>query len=228
MRITKHGDNLWQLVRFWVMNCYLVGEDDDFTLVDTGMPGSAQKIMEAAGARGGEIKRILLTHPHEDHTGSLDALVDANPNVELLITERTAQLMAGDRSLLSSEPQSKLKGGYPVRNAKATRFISPGDKIGSLRVVASPGHTPDHLAYFDERDGTLIAGDALQTQGRVAVAGTKVLRFPFPAFATWHRPAAIESAQRLVDLRPTRLATGHGPVVEQPIPQMEKAISEAA
>ena len=228
MRITKHGEYLWQLTRMWVMNCYLVREDDGFTLLDTGMTGSAQQIIDAAQSKGAEIKRILLTHPHSDHVGSLDALVAALPNVELIVTARTAQFMAGDMSLLPDEPHAKLKGQYPQVSAKATQTIASDAMIGSLRVVASPGHTPDHVAYFDERDGTLIAGDALQTQGRVAVAGTTVWRFPLPAFATWHPPTAVESARRLLALSPTRLATGHGPVVENPASVMEQAIHQAS
>lgn len=228
MRITKHGENLWQLTRLRVMNCYLVAETDGFTLIDTGISGSAQQIIDAAAAQGGEIKRIVLTHPHDDHTGSLDELVAALPDAELLLTERTAKLLAGDKSLRPDEPQAKLRGGYPTRSAKPTRTIAPNDLVGSLRAIASPGHTPDHVSYYDERDGTLIAGDAFHTQGRVAVAGTLVWRFPFPAFATWHRPTAIESAGRLVALSPTRLATGHGPVIEAPLSAMRNAVDQAS
>lgn len=228
MRITKHGENLWQLTRLRVMNCYLVQESDGFTLVDTGISGSAQQIIDAASAQSGEIKRIVLTHPHEDHTGSLDALIEALPEAELLLTERTAQFLAGDKTLRPNEPRAKLRGGYPTRSATPTRTISPDDTVGSLRVIASPGHTPDHVAYYDERDGTLIAGDAFHTQARVAVAGTLVWRFPFPNFATWHRPTAIESAGRLLALKPTRLATGHGPVIEDPMTVMRDAIDQAS
>lgn len=228
MRITKHGEHLWQLTRLALVNCYLVREPDGFTLIDTGLQGSAEQICAAARAEDGEIRRILLTHTHGDHVGSLDALVSALPEAELLITKRAAQFLAGDRSLLPDEPQVKMRGGYPRCLSSATRTIAPAEKIGSLRVIPSPGHTPDHVAYCDERDGTLIAGDAMQTQGRVAVAGTVVWRFPLPAFATWHRPTALESAQRLVALNPPRLATGHGPVIENPVPAMERAIRLAS
>lgn len=227
MRITKYGEYLCQLTRHWVMNCYLIRESDGFTLIDTGMSGSAQPIIDAATAEGGEIRRILLTHPHVDHAGSLDALVDALSDVALMTTERTAHFLAGEMDLLPSEPQAKLRGGFPKCDATPTQMITHGDLVGSLRVVASPGHTPDHVAFYDERDGTLIAGDAFQTQGRLAVAGTFVWRFPLPAFATWHQPTAVESARRLIELNPSRLATGHGPVVENPVPKMQRAVKVA-
>jgi hypothetical protein len=55
-----------------------------------------------------------------------------------------------------------------------------------------------------------------------------LLRFPFPALATWHRPTALASARRLGALQPTRLATGHGAVLEHPLAAMERAIAVAA
>jgi len=94
-------------------------------------------------------------------------------------------------------------------------------------VVASPGHTPGHLSLLDTRDGTLVAGDAFQTRGAVAVAGTVVPLFPFPAMATWHKPTALASAHALRALMPTRMAVGHGLVLEKPLAAMDQAIVKA-
>jgi glyoxylase-like metal-dependent hydrolase (beta-lactamase superfamily II) len=94
--------------------------------------------------------------------------------------------------------------------------------------VSTPGHTPGHIALLDRRDGALIAGDAFQTKAGVAVAGTVQWLFPFPAWATWHRPSALASARRLHALAPTRLAIGHGDVLEQPLAAMERAIQITA
>lgn len=228
MRITKCGKYLLQLTRLFVFNCYLVREADGFTLIDSGLSGNAQRIIDIAKMEDVEIRRILLTHPHSDHVGSLDAIVAALPNVDLMVAERTARFLARDFRLLPDEPQSKLRGDFPTCTAEPTQTIAPGEKIGSLRVIATPGHTPDHVAFYDERDGTLIAGDAFQTQGGIAVAGSFVWRFPLPAFATWHPPTALQSAQHLLALSPTRLATGHGPVLEDPLTAMEQAIRKAS
>ena len=51
--------------------------------------------------------------------------------------------------------------------------------------------------------------------------------FPFPAFGTWHRPWALESAQALTALRPSRLAVGHGAVLDGPHEAMKAAVLEA-
>jgi glyoxylase-like metal-dependent hydrolase (beta-lactamase superfamily II) len=99
--------------------------------------------------------------------------------------------------------------------------------LGSLQVVAAPGHTPDQVAFLDERDGTLIAGDAFQTQGGTAVAGVTQWLFPFPGMASWHLSTALESVRSLRQLKPRRLAVGHGRVLEDPILEMDKAIRAA-
>ncbi len=224
MKVTASSNNLFQLTRFVAFNCYLVREDDGFTLIDTNMSGQAQAIMQEAGKLGLPIVRILLTHAHVDHVGSLDALHDALPNAQVAISERDARFLTGDKSLDPSEPQVPLRGGYPICRTVPTLLLHEGDRVGSLEVVATPGHTPGHIAFFDTRDRTVIAGDAFQTQGGVAVSGTFEWLFPLPALATWHKGLALESARKLLALQPSELAVGHGRVLSQPQAAMERAI----
>lgn len=230
MRMTSHGDYLTQLTRLpqvFPVNCYLVREPDGLTLVDATLPGSAPAILAAATRLGQPITRILLTHAHYDHTGSLDALHAALPGAEIAISARDARLFDGDRSLDPGEAQTPIKGAPAKGQARPTRLLADGEQVGSLRVVASPGHTPGHVAYFDTRDGTLIAGDALQTRGGIAVAGIVRPLFPFPAMGTWHAPTALQSAVALRNLHPRRLAVGHGRVLEAPDAAMARAIADA-
>lgn len=231
MRFTTHGDNLVQLTRFprvFPVNVYLVREDDGLTLIDTAIGGSGAAIVEAARKLGRPIRRIVLTHAHGDHVGSLDELHKLLPDAEVLISSRDARFLAGDMRIDANEPQAKPRGAFQTVTTRPTRTIEDGDRVGSLQVVRSPGHTPGHIALFDTRDGSLIGGDAFQTRAGTAVSGTLRLLFPFPALATWHRPTALESARRLRALEPSRLAVGHGEVLEQPLPAIDRALSEAA
>jgi len=84
-------------------------------------------------------------------------------------------------------------------------------------VIAAPGHTPGHVACLDTRDRSLIAGDAFQTRGGIAVSGIIKPRFPAPAFSTWHKPTAVATAIGLRELRPSRLAVGHGEALDSAI-----------
>lgn len=226
MRVTRHGDNLWQLTRLIGFNCYLVRERDGLTAIDTNMTGSHKGIAGAAREIGLPIRRIALTHAHTDHAGSLDDLAALVPDAEVALTSRTAEFLRGNVTLLPSEPQSPIKGGFVVRTTQASRLLQPGDVLGSLRVLAAPGHAPDQIAFFDERDGTLIAGDAFQTIAGTSVSGVMRWLFPFTAMATWHLPTALETAWALRTLNPGRLAVGHGQVLEQPIAEMDRAIAE--
>lgn len=227
MKIVRHGENLWQLTRLFAFNCYLVRETDGLTLIDSGLSGSGNAILDAVQKLGLPLRRIALTHAHSDHVGSLDEVSVRVPDADVLFTARTAAFLNGELTLLPGEPQDKLRGGFTKRTTQPTQTIAEGDQVGSLRVVQAPGHSPDQVAFFDKRDGTLIAGDAYQTMAGTAVAGTLRWLFPFPALATWHQATALKSAIALRDLQPTRLAVGHGPVLDDPGEQMKEAIDEA-
>ena len=68
---------------------------------------------------------------------------------------------------------------------------------------------PDISAFLDERDGTLLAGDALVTVGgELRTAADAPWFFPLPTLATWHKPTALASAARLRELSIERIAPG--------------------
>jgi glyoxylase-like metal-dependent hydrolase (beta-lactamase superfamily II) len=207
------------------VNCYLVREADGLTLIDTTIGGSTSAILAAAELMGAPIVRIALTHAHGDHAGSLDALHAALPQAEVMVPAREARFLAGDLRLDAAETRGTLRGSWKPCATKPTRLLQAGDRIGSLEVVAAPGHTPGHVAYFDTRDHTLIAGDAFQTRGGIAVTGVVRPLFPFPAMATWHKPTALASAHDLRALEPRLLAVGHGPMLPDPLPAMDQAIA---
>lgn len=229
MLIQRHGRYLTQLTRL-VTNCYLVREDDGLTLVDCLWPGSARGILAAAEDAGAPIRRIALTHAHHDHTGALEPLRAALPESELAIGVRERRLLAGDLGLDPGEPAGRLhRPVFRTRDAEPDRLLEPGDRVGSLEVVDAKGHTPGQIGFLDTRDGTLVCGDAYLTVGDPFVCNERVLRFPVPALlGLWHGPTAVESARGLLAVEPTRLATGHGRVVERPVPAMEAALARVS
>lgn len=232
MKVTQTG-TVYQLTFFptlFPVNCYLVDEGDSLTLIDTALPFSYRAIVRYAAERHKPIARIVLTHAHSDHIGSLDRLKTMLPDSEVIISERDARLLAGDRSLDDSEPQTPIKGGVPKPGQITTTpdtLVSEGDQIGSFHVVAAPGHTPGHIALFNEKSGVLIAGDAFQMRGGIAVSGDLRPTFPFPALATWNKEAAVKSAMRLRSLSPRLLAVGHGKLLEQPDQALAQSIRRA-
>jgi glyoxylase-like metal-dependent hydrolase (beta-lactamase superfamily II) len=217
-----------QITRLGMVNAYLVREDDGLTLVDTALPRSGKALLAAADRLGAPIVRIVLTHAHADHIGSLDELAAKLPGVEVLISGRDERLLRKDKSMDPGEPGDKLRGGYPGAKTRPTRTVEHGDRIGSLEVVAAPGHTPGHIALLDTRDRTLLCGDAFSTLGGVATSARANPLFPLPALATWSRATELDSARRLRALNPARLAPGHGRIVDDPVAAMDAAIARAA
>jgi glyoxylase-like metal-dependent hydrolase (beta-lactamase superfamily II) len=214
--------------RLGIVNAYLVQEDDGLTVIDTGLRGMHGSILAAARRLQQPVVRIALTHAHTDHAGSIDALAAALPGVEVIMSRREAVLMTGDKTPGPDEPRTNVRGGFPRIATVPTHTVAHDDRIGSLRVVATPGHTPGHLAFIDTRDGTAYVGDLFTTQNGMAASAAVSWRYPVAGLATWNRELSLDSAQLLHELRPERLASGHGDVAERPVSAMRRAIDVAA
>jgi glyoxylase-like metal-dependent hydrolase (beta-lactamase superfamily II) len=220
VKSTPITDNLIQVTRMRFVNAFLVQEDDGFTLVDTTVSGGADDLISAAQAAGGTIVRIALTHGHGDHVGSLDALRDQlGDSVPVLMSELDARIHAGEQVV-----DGKLRGWWPKIQTRPDVRLQAGDRVGSLEVVASPGHTPGHVSFLDTRDRSLIVGDVFTTYGGVKVSDRMSFPFPFAAMATWDKAKDRESAQALRALEPTVMVVGHGRAVRAPSAAIDKAL----
>jgi glyoxylase-like metal-dependent hydrolase (beta-lactamase superfamily II) len=231
MKITKHGEFLTQLTRwprFFPVNVYLVREENELTLIDGGMKRGAKTILAETERISLPITRIVLTHSDPDHIGGLDEIRELLPDAELLMSDLSARLISGETVLDKAGNETSPRTRRELTTSRATGTLSEGDRVGSLEVFFAPGHKADQIALLDTRDRTLIAGDAFQTRGGLAVAGTIRWRFPFPGLATSDKAAAVDTARKLRAIEPSRLATGHGDVLESPLAEMDRVIDEAA
>ena len=193
--------------------------------------------LRSIGVAPEEIDTVILTHGHVDHIGgNLDQAGKlAFPNARYVMSRAEWDFWAADPDLAAFKVTAFID---LIRSVARTQLppiqerlilVEDGDEIvPGIQVVAAPGHTPGHIALFDTRDGSLIAGDAFQTRGGLAVSGMLRPWFPFPAMATWSRSLALGSARRLRALNPSRLAVGHGEVLERPLEAIDCAIAEAA
>ncbi len=223
MSTTQINDNLIQITRWRSVNAFLVREDDGFTLVDTTLPGGADTLIGAARDAGGEIRRIALTHGHWDHVASLDALKDKlGGSVEVLMGELDARIHAGEKVV-----DGKLPGSWPKLKTTPDVRLNGDERVGSLEVIATPGHTPGHVSFLDTRDRTIIVGDTFTSIGGLAVSNHFNLKFPLAAMATWDKAKDRESAQKLRESNPTMLVVGHGQPVADPAREMDDAIRRA-
>jgi len=222
MKQTSVTDNLIQLTKWGWINAYLVREDDGLTLVDTAMR-AADELLAAARQAGGQIRRIALTHGHGDHVGSLDTLKEKlGDSVQVLMPELDARIHAGEKVIDGKPP-----GSWPKLATVPDVRLGAGDRVGSLEVVPTPGHTPGHVSFLDVRDRSVIVGDTLTNIGSLSVSNHFYWRFPLATMGTWDKAKDLDSARAIRALEPSLLVVGHGPPVRSPNAPLDAAVADA-
>ena len=170
-QITKH---LYQ-ISLGSVNTFLV-EDNGLTLIDTGFKNSRDKIFQAirnGGKNPDDIKQIILTHSHPDHSGSvadmkrtLEVPVYAHPDDAILVE-------AGIGGRLPHQPSPGLANWIIYRifikdspneteMCRIDERIQDGDILpiaGGIEVIHTPGHSKGHVSLLLKKDRLLIAGD---------------------------------------------------------------------
>ena len=206
-------------VGVWVglpIHVWIVAEQGGVTLVDTGLKWMAGSILkEIERMEAGPLKRIVLTHGHSDHVGSLQTLLARYP-VPVYMHEREIAYAEGDLAYPGkSRPFAHVQKGLlqPLTAAGKNGL----DPIGSLQPFFTPGHSPGHVVYFHAQDQVLLAGDLFHAKrGRLLPA-----RFsPDPALA-------LRSGNVLRTLDPERLEVCHGGTVYRPAGQLGDLEQEA-
>ncbi|MEM8857472.1 MAG: MBL fold metallo-hydrolase [Chloroflexota bacterium] len=209
------------------MNCFLVDIGKSLLLLDTNLPNSEAAFLNAAQDIGKPITHIALTHPHSDHAGSIDGVATHISGLHFAASARSAAYMQGDFSLPADDTGKLNPNNFKQVQTPVTQIVKDGDQFGPLKAVQTPGHTRDHFSWYDPRDGTFYSGDAWQSVGTVAVMGDVRWQFPFPGLITWDKQESLKSAARVLELKPRRLCTGHGKVVENALQVMGQAFKRA-
>ena len=174
--------DLIRIRRLGFVNAYLVTEDDGLTLVDTARP--AQRQGDPRGRRaGGRADRADRAHARARRSHRIArrarGRAPGRRGDHLGARGAAAQRRTSRSSRTSRE--AKLRGSWPGARTRPTRTVQAGDRVGSLEVIAAPGHTPGQVAFLDTRDQTLLCGDAFTTLGGVET--TARLSWPFPLAA---------------------------------------------
>jgi glyoxylase-like metal-dependent hydrolase (beta-lactamase superfamily II) len=192
---------------------YLI-EAEEPTLVDPGPTPTLDRLvgeLKALGIGSDDLRHVLLTHVHLDHAGATGHLVERFPRATVHVHQDGASHMSDPERLVAStrrtfgDAHDKLWGEVkpvPADRIHAWAPGGPGPWKG-LRPVATPGHIAHHLAFLDERDGTLFAGDAM---GVVLAGGPPIPPTPPPAvdLRAWAR--TLEEVGRIA---PARFAATH-------------------
>ena len=142
MKLIEITPEIVQLTRFGLVNCFLVREDDGLTLVDTMVKGSANGIYMAASSLNRSMRRILLTHVHMDHVGSLDVLSQQLNGIEVAVGRRESRFLTRDFHTEPGEAANKVRGSFSKVETIPSALLSDGEHYGSLHGGGDAGaHT---------------------------------------------------------------------------------------
>jgi glyoxylase-like metal-dependent hydrolase (beta-lactamase superfamily II) len=204
----------------WIMNLSVILDaEKGATLVDTGLPGQAEMILEkleAAGISRSDLKRILITHQDVDHIGSLKALKEAT-GAEVLALDVEIPYIDGTLPGYKIPPPERLEQnpGFKAMLDALERCpvdvaLKDGevlDLAGGVTVGATPGHTLGHISLYLNRTQTLITGDAL-TSSEGTLGGPMEQATPDMA-------SAKASIKKIAELDVKQIVAYHGGIVDQ-------------
>ena len=174
MAVTRVADGLYA-IPIGPVNAFLVEAPDGCTLIDSGLPGSAQKILDAIGTVGKQqkdIRHIVLTHAHPDHIGSFAALKKAT-GADIYMHPLDAPIATSGTGFRPLKPAPGLLTGImfrlfirfvPVEAASIDHYVEDRHQLPvacGLTAIHVPGHCAGQLAFlWSQHGGVLFAADA--------------------------------------------------------------------
>ena len=205
------ADDVWQipLLPRNLVNAYLVGD----VLIDAGTTFHGGKVVGAVAGRG--VAAHALTHVHNDHAGGTKH-VEQTLGVPVWVGAGDAEALRTGKAL----PPPSMPGGSLLSSAAGSPKVEPdrelreGDEIGpGFVVLETPGHSPGHVSFWREEDGTLICGDVFFNMN---ILTTSYGLHQPPGVFTFDPPLNRRNERRLAELAPKLVLFGHGPPLREP------------
>jgi glyoxylase-like metal-dependent hydrolase (beta-lactamase superfamily II) len=212
-------DTLWQItfyLRLFIplpTNCWLLRDGDGLTLIDSGYFFNASALTDLICQKEAELStsltRIVVTHAHPDHAGSLKQLADHFRETCVYAHRDDCCYLTNDRSRQISFSFRQLSSNLflkcNLRPLERGRLTELSGRLGSLQVISTPGHTPGSVSLWADLGQTkaLFCGDNMDT----ARGGLKVGMNEF----TLDCQDRDRNFQKYKGLDANLLLPGHGP-----------------
>jgi glyoxylase-like metal-dependent hydrolase (beta-lactamase superfamily II) len=209
------------------VNAYAVVVDDGLVLVDTGLPGRADKVLaaiEEARRRIGEVHTILLTHWHPDHVGSVAELRRLS-GARIVAHASDAAAISGVKHRPTSAYLRVVGAIMPAPESVPVDEMLTADgpiSVPGFSAYHTPGHTAGHASFLlDRAGGVLFAGDA-------ARGGRKGRVYRSPRIATENPAAESASISKIADLQFEFAVFAHGGAISHDAVQKFRELAARA
>jgi glyoxylase-like metal-dependent hydrolase (beta-lactamase superfamily II) len=213
-------------------HAYLLVSEEGLTLVDSGNPGEATKIvsqLEEVGYTLSDLRTIVLTHCHADHTGSAAELARSS-GAQVLAHREEVPYIEKTQALPASSFVRRVLDWVSNRvfrtaACQVDQTLEDGDVVdalGGLKVIHAPGHTPGNIALYGSERRILFCGDTIFNGDPFSDKGG--IQPPPRAFSL--DPAQAEaSAWELAKLPAEVVCFGHGePILERAGERLREAV----
>lgn len=228
-------NGIWSIEGLRMGRVYVIEAADGLTLIDTSVPDSLPQIekdLQCAGHHLSDIKRILITHAHSDHFGSLAALKEVTGARIYAHTRHESAVIRGEK-----EPVLPLRSQLNWANRLQARLLRPpfpahvqvdcelqeggrlDEVLPGLEVIDEPGHSPGQCGFWQAEQRLLFGGDVM-------------MNIPFGlslpvTYATPDMHEAKRSICKVAEMNVATLCLGHGkPLVGTAAPAIRAFVSK--
>ncbi len=185
-------------------NCYVVNHEDKIYLIDAGMKGSGRRIIQYFERENIKPDIVLITHYHPDHIGGLYQ-IEQRFRPEIYVPDQELDVVLGKAKVIPANSfMSRLVASMsriqPALTAKPLSKFTQDD----IKVIETPGHTPQSSSYLFEKDKAIFVGDAIFVD--------RSGEFSINKSFTLDMKKAEESRTKILNYKGYLVVPGHGPV----------------